>query len=183
MESADPDSRLIEAIAHGDANALQTLYQRHGLHLLNYLLGRLHDRAWAEEILQAVMVIVWQQAHNFRGESQVRTWLFGITRRQMLTAMRKRRDHMPLQEMTIEADLNVSQTVEQRLRVEALEAAMEKLTPDHQQALELVFYRGLTIDEAAQQLDVKANTLKSRIHRAKAHLRQLLVTEKNDHAR
>ena len=177
----DPDRPLIDAVAVGDAAALDTLYQRHGLHLLNYLIGQLEDRALAEEVLQAVMLVVWENAASFRGDSLVRTWLFGIARRQGLKAMRKRQTRQkrhvdtPLDAVPAVAGGSVSAVVEQRLREAALAEAIADLPEDQQEALEMVFFRGLTINEAAVQLRINPNTLKSRLHRAKANLRRLLT--------
>lgn len=182
----DPDQALINAVAVGDAAALDALYQRHGVSLLNYLIGQLEDRVLAEEVLQAVMLAVWQGAASFRGDSQVTTWLFGIARRQALKAMRKRQSirkrevNAPLDDFQLPAGPGVSKTVEANLRQEALSDAISTLPEDQQQALEMVFYRGLTIVEAAKRLHINENTLKSRLHRAKANLRRLLML-KDDH--
>ena len=75
LQSEMSDLMLIQAMAKGDTYALEELYSRYGLYLLNYISGRVSDRVSAEEILQNVMLAVWKAASKFRGESQVRTWL------------------------------------------------------------------------------------------------------------
>jgi RNA polymerase sigma factor (sigma-70 family) len=87
----NPDLALMQAIASGDSVALRLLYEKHGLHLLNYLIARLDNRSLAEEVLQDVMLAVWQGAGRFCGRSQVRTWLFAIARRQAAKAIRRKR--------------------------------------------------------------------------------------------
>lgn len=181
-DGGDSDRQLVAAIAVGDSQALQKLYALHGLHVLNYLIGQLGDRQLAEEVLQNVMLAVWTNAINFRGDSQVRTWLFAIARRQMLKARRSIRppDQLLDEAMHING-ADALQSLEYVFECEALAAALDTLPEDQKVALELVFYRGLTIAEAASRLNIPKNTLKSRLHRAKANLRRQLVSEDEDH--
>ena len=180
-EDDNLDQSLLQAIAGKNADALRQLYARHGLHLLNYLLGQLSDRQLAEEVLQNVMLAVWNQAAKFRGDSQVRTWIFAIAKRQMLKA---RRQVAPLDDCldeTVFAADNPYQAAERIFEREILATALGNLPIDQQEALELVFYRGLTIAEAASRLKISPNTLKSRLFRAKANLRRWLIAEEIDH--
>jgi len=81
--SADPDLSLIEGIAAGRREALGLLYQRHAAALFRFIVQRLAgDAPLAEEVLQDVMLAVWQGAAGFRGDSRLLTWLFGIAHRQ-----------------------------------------------------------------------------------------------------
>lgn len=171
---SDPDAALLQAIAVGETSAFQELYTRHGLPLLNYLLRELGERPLAEEVLQEVMLAVWQQAGQFRWESRVSTWMFAIARRQALKARQRRRYHAPLEAEQIAHD---TLTSEQILEVESLQQAIGQLPADQQEALELVFYRGLSGAEAAQQVGIPLNTLKSRLQRARHNLLRLLGQE------
>lgn len=170
----DQDRALIAAVARGDSDALERLYTRHGLALLNLLLGYLHDRQWAEDVLQTVMLAVWQGAAAFRGESQVRTWLFAIARRQALKALRQHTDTHQLLEETLPAS---DDFLHRHQQSSDLTTALGQLPHEQRIALELVFYRGLTLAEAAEYLDIPLNTLKSRLFRARNTLRVLLQEE------
>ena len=152
------DQDLIRAIARGDPNAMQTLYQRYGLELLNYLIGQLSNRAQAEEVLQTVMLAVWQGAHNFRGESSVRTWLYAITRRQMLNARRRRKPSpLPLYEQDAISPDDPSRRLDHQLEREALAKALDDLSPPQQEALELFFFRDLSLKDGAARAGVSVN--------------------------
>jgi hypothetical protein len=70
--AVDQDNLVLDDIAAGDEQALHRLYQTHGLPLLNYLIYEMSDRTIAEEVLQDVMLAVWNQAHQFRGNSTVK---------------------------------------------------------------------------------------------------------------
>ena len=93
LDAAAPisDRDLLRAVAGGDQQALRQLYALHGPCVLAYLMGQLGDRSLAEEVLQDVMLAVWNGAARFRGDSKVRTWLLAIARNQAISARRKRR--------------------------------------------------------------------------------------------
>jgi RNA polymerase sigma-70 factor (ECF subfamily) len=167
----DYDHHLVRAIAGGDVQAMDTLYERHGLGVLNYLVGQIGDRHQAEEVLQDVMLAVWKGAVHFRGDSQVRTWLLGIARHRALNVRQRR----PPPSMPLHEDLYAesADTVE----LDSLLKGLRQLPADQRETLELIFYHGLTGQEAAAVLGVSSGTIKSRLHRAKAALRDLLRKE------
>ena len=173
-DDGDPDAALVAAMARGESAALDALYQRHGPALLAYLVGQLGERQRAEEILQDVMLAAWQGASRFRGESQVRTWLLAIARHHALNARRGRAlptGPLPpdLASVPLPDDLG-----------EALRAALNDLPGEQREALELVFFHGLSGAEAARVQRVAVGTIKSRLHRAKALLRAVLRKEAGD---
>lgn len=171
----DPDLPLILRIAAGDREALETLYSRHGLWLLNVLISRCADRASAEDALQEVMVAVWQGAGKFRGDSQVTTWLYGIAQRQSLHSFRPTTASWDERLPGEDGDFASDAILRDRLR-----EALSRLPPAEQEALELVYYRELSLAEAAQHSRIPLNTLKSRLIRARKRLRQWLKKEMND---
>lgn len=176
--STDPDQGLIAAMASGDVAALHELYARHGMALLNLLIHEVGERNLAEEVLQDVMMAAWQGAGRFRGESQVRTWLVAIAKRQASKTRERCRlpEHTPLNDDRPDpADqTNPAAAFDQAVEQDALRQAIRQLPLEQQEALELVFFRGMSGSDAASQLGVPLNTLKSRLHRARQTLRQLL---------
>lgn len=83
----DTDLRLLRLVATGDDHAFEQLYTRHAHALLAYAEGLLRDRGAAEEALQETFIAVWRSAGSYEGRSTVRTWLYGICRRQALKRM------------------------------------------------------------------------------------------------
>ena len=79
---------LLVRVAGGDPAALATLYRRYGGRLFGYLQRYAGDRMVAEEILQDTLLAVWRSAPRYAGRSGVRTWLFGIARRQAHNRLR-----------------------------------------------------------------------------------------------
>jgi sigma-70-like protein len=82
------DDVLLVRVADGDTAALTALYRRYGGRLFAFLQCYAGDPMVAEEILQDTLLAVWRSAPRYAGRSGVRTWLFGIARRQAHNRLR-----------------------------------------------------------------------------------------------
>lgn len=175
-KTADPDYALIRAIAQGDEFAMDELYARHGPGLLDYLSSRLGNRQWAEEVLQEVMLAVWQSASGFRGESRVYTWMIIIARNRAINAFQRDKSlhDKPLEDETGSIPAQSDAVLEHNAQLDELRAALTKLSGEQQETLELVFFHGLSNLETAAVLNISSGTVKSRLFRAKAQLREWL---------
>ena len=174
--TGDPDLLLIRAMARGDVQALDALYARHGRSILAYLRGLLTDQQQAEEVLQDVMLAAWHGAGDFRGESQVKTWLIGIARLKAFNLLRRHQPQLAVLDDNLlnQHDSGVFQKVVLAGEREVIRTALAELPADQRETLELIFYHELSGAEAAGVLGVPEGTVKSRLHRAKAALRGIL---------
>lgn len=184
VERDDPDLELIRAIAAGQRDALATLYQRFATPLYRFILQRLgQDQELAEEVLQDVMLAVWKGAERFRGDSRALTWLFGIAHRQALQARRRRASRarhewdptIDTVALSAPAEGSPRQLAEDALEQEDLRRAVADLPEDMRLALDLTLVEGLTCREAADVLQVATGTVKSRLFRGRALLRESLA--------
>lgn len=177
------DLDLLRGVAGGDEGALRAMYVRHGPRILSYLIGRLGDRHVAEEVLQDVMMAVWNGAASFRGESKVQTWLLAIARHLAINSQRGSRLECAIFDEAIPAD-NPEPFEALVLRSDLAEvcSALKRLPADQRETLELLFYHGLTGPEAAALMRVARGTVKSRLHRARAALRRLLRSKEDANA-
>lgn len=82
-----PERAVLDRIATGDRDALAHFYSTYQRPLFRYLCTLTPDQGLAEEILQDTLVAVWRSAGAFEGRSAVRTWVFGIARRQAHNAL------------------------------------------------------------------------------------------------
>ncbi len=180
----DPDLPLIRAIGDGDMQALHELYERRGAGILSFLIDRLYDRQYAEEVLQDVMLAVWKSAATFRGECKVRTWLLTIARRHAIDAYyRHKLPCVQFNESAASDDaMSVPATVERNLLYEKLDDVFKTLSVEQREVVKLIFYHGLTCAETADALDVPVGTVKSRLYYARQTMRRLLQIEGIDHA-
>lgn len=178
----DPDWSLIRAMADGDVRALNDVYARYGPMLLGFLSARLPNRQLAEEVLQDVMLAVWDNAKNFEARSKVKTWLLVIARNRAINATRRKK--LSLIDITKVFDLRSDDTspmeaVERHEKQDNVREAIKKLPEGQREVLVLVFYHQLTGPEVAEVLDISEGTVKSRLHRAKETLRGLLAQEES----
>ena len=169
---------LVRRMAAGDEAALQALYAAHGHRLFAYACRLTANRALAEEVLQDSLLAAWRGARGFRGEGRVIAWLLGIVHRQALNATRRKRLASTNLEDAEEAGaIPAAPPADPAAaldRERALTAALDELSADHRAVLELVFYQGLALAEAAQVCGCPVGTIKSRLSYAKAHLRRSL---------
>jgi DNA-directed RNA polymerase specialized sigma24 family protein len=85
--SEEDDRILIRHIAAKDREAFKTLYYRYAPRLGGYLSKLLKSRELVEEVINDVMLVVWQNAVRFEPTGRLSTWLFGITHRKALKAL------------------------------------------------------------------------------------------------
>lgn len=170
------DQLLLEALAGGDLGALKLLYDRHAPWLSIRLMRRCNDREVVSDVLQDTFVAVWQSAQRYRGSGEVGAWMWGIAIRRLVTRLRSRRDVVLLRDP---ASTVVSPTLEDELLAGVeygdLGRAMADLSPELRAVIQATVLDGLTTREAGRLLGIPQNTVKTRVHRAKAHLRASLV--------
>lgn len=139
------------------------------------------DRDEAEELLQVVYLEVLEGRARFGGRSTVRTWLFAVIRR-MAAARRRRRwlkalafDRWAAVRPRERPGADQHALLEQSEEAAVLRRALATLSRRQGELLHLVFYEGLTIQEAAGMLDVSEGTARTHYERAKALLRRRLA--------
>jgi RNA polymerase sigma-70 factor (ECF subfamily) len=174
------DGQLLSALSDGDMAAMRTLYDRHAPWLSVRLTRRCNDREVVADVLQDTFVAVWRDASRFRGEGDVAAWLWGIAIRRLVSRLRSRRDVVVLREVPDDPSRNALGAEEQVLlgiEYGDLGRAMSRLSPEMRAVMQATVLDGLTTREAARLLGIPQNTVKTRLHRAKAQLRVSLAEE------
>jgi RNA polymerase sigma-70 factor (ECF subfamily) len=176
--ASEADLALIGRVAAGDAAALTVLYRRHADRLFAFLQQYARDRMVAEEILQDTLLAVWRSAHLYAGRSGVRTWMFGIARRQAHNRLRVQEPQkLPLDGLAGWADPApgpVDWVIAGAQRA-AVADALTVLAPHHREVLALAFAARLPHREIAEVLGLPVGTVKSRLHHARAALHRALA--------
>jgi RNA polymerase sigma-70 factor (ECF subfamily) len=171
------DEMLIARIAAGDRLAMRTLFARHRTAVYRWLLRFVGNEAVAEDLLSDVFLDVWRQADRFQARSSVSTWLLAIARFKALSARRTRKD-AELDE-TIEATVadpadNPEVMLEKKNREELVRAALNNLSPEHKEVIDLVYYHEKSVDECAQILGVPSGTVKTRMFYARKKVAEMV---------
>ncbi len=179
MSHPPDDHTLVYQIANGDQDALAALAQRYHQALGRYLMYLLGGSAVdIEDILQEVYLAVWRGASSYRGDAQVRTWLFHIAHNcalnaRLSTARRPLGRAEPLDEVTA----TVPSPEDAITSAVDLAAALAALAHKHRVVVELVARQGFSIEEAAQILAIPSGTVRSRLTYARRALLQRLGKE------
>jgi RNA polymerase sigma-70 factor (ECF subfamily) len=171
------DIALIERIAAGDQLAMRTLFARHQVAVFRFISRFVRDEGTAEDILSEVFLDVWRQAGRFEARSSVSTWLLALARFKALSARRRRRD-AELDNVTAERLVDLADTPEvclqKRQDAALLGRCLARLSPDHGEVLDLVYYHEKSVAEAADVLGIPEATVKTRMFYARKKLAQLV---------
>lgn len=189
METDEPaetgDAALLRRVAARDESALAALYDRHAGWLLTRLSRRCASADLVDQALQDTFLAVWRRAGGYRGEGDVTAFLWGIAIRRLIDVIRRdgvRRSAAARATTTsrwpwpAQDELVRSAEDEVLLGIEhgRLGAALDRLPPELRAALQATVLDGLTSVEAGRLLGIPAGTVKSRCHRARIELREVL---------
>ena len=173
------DDTLIRRIAEGDQLAMRTLFGRHRVALYRWLLRLVGDEALSEDLLSEVFLVVWRQAASFEGRSSVSTWLLAIARNKAVSTRRRLADA----ELDEESISNVPDTADdpevallKKNRAELLRQSIARLSPEHREVIDLVYYHGKAVTEVAEIVGINAATVKTRMFYARKKLAELAAT-------
>ena len=171
------DQALIARIAGRDKRAMQVLFARHHVRLYRFVRGLIDDETIAEDIVRDVFLDVWRHADLVRMQREVSTWLLASAREKAVAALRWRRRNTSGEPGAIGDRTNDAQPAvanEDPGAVldpgEILHARLAALSPDCREIVDLVYYHGKSIDDAAQILGVPATTVKARMVDARKRL-------------
>jgi len=167
---------LLERIAAKDVAAFRALYLVYHKRMSRFLLRFVRHHELVEEVINDTMYVVWCKAQEFRGDSQVSTWVLGIAYRKALKLVRKGA-RSPLVYTAIDPDSAALQDdagAGQRELRESIDRALGALPPLQRMVIELAYFMGHSCEEIAVITDSPVNTVKTRMFHARERLRGLL---------
>jgi len=170
---------LIEGVADGNRSDFRALYVATSGKLFGVAVRILRRRELAEEVVHDTYLRIWDGAADYRAElGSPLGWMVSITRNRAIDVLRKRtevrsEDAGVGEDMADESPDPFSATASsQELR--ALLACMGQLDPEHRRCLLMAYYEGYTHEEIAARLRAPVGTVKSRIRRGLARVRECL---------
>lgn len=174
----EDDPELIRRIAAKDRGAFETLYQRYVPRLHRYLSRQIQSPELTEEVLDDVMLVVWQSAERYNHTSRVSTWIFGIAHHKALKARARvatRPAGTPLSDEEA-AGGEGPEDVTMRGELDRLLArGLAELSPEQRAVVELTFYHGWSYREIAEITRAPVNTVKTRMFHARRRLAPILT--------
>jgi RNA polymerase sigma-70 factor (ECF subfamily) len=182
VNSAPTDETLVALIAKGDQHALRTLFSRHYTRVYRFALRFVKDREAAEEVVNDAFLVVWQQAPRFEGRSLFLTWLLGIARYKALAKTKHRQVLSEALDEQLEATLiDPVERIDARMQREDscrhLEQCVAALPPNQAKLIELHYFLGISVEEAASITGIPVNTAKTRMFLARKKLAVMLAAQ------
>ncbi len=170
------DAALLARVSRGDRSALEQLYRRNASWLTHRLQSRCSDPDIVDIAIQDTFVAVWKSAKKYRGDGDVGAWIWGIAVRRLIDQLRKRTP-TPSDDIALIAErvAGFEDWLLDNGAHGAIDPAMRSLHPDLRAVLILTAVDGLTTKEAAAVLGIPQGTVKTRLQRAKAHMKELLT--------
>ena len=176
-------TELMRRIAIGDEAALAELYAQLGPTLMGLALKMMGDRKEAEDVLQEGFIYIWRKAAAYNPLlGGPLSWAVRIVRNKAIDRLRvRRRNERLVERATIEfthfpdADERSAEEPIFGEKRAVLRAALEHISKDQREALELAFFGGFTQMEIALRLAVPLGTIKARIRRGLLRLRDYLM--------
>ncbi len=175
------DRRAAQALRHRDPGAMALVMEAHGRALLGYLTQMLADRATAEDVLQQVLLEVWQRGQSYDPQrAGLLTWVLTIARSRAIDELRRRVpepvDPVTLAQERLSAPESESET-DQLLEQWRIAGLLARLPRDEASLLRLRFYDGMSQSEISQQTGIALGTVKARMVSGLSQLRDLLEAE------
>jgi len=181
------EQALISAARRGDSQAFNKLILQYQSLVYNVAYRMLHDPDKAADATQEAFISAFRALHGFRGGS-FKAWLLRIVTNACYDQLRaaKRRPSSSLDDMLVDPDHSLrlvdeaespEEFAERQDLSRVIQAALDELPADQKATVILSDIQGLNYEEIAQATGVALGTVKSRLSRARAHLRDLLMQE------
>jgi RNA polymerase sigma factor (sigma-70 family) len=174
------DAALWRRAAAGERDAFGLLFERHARTVYNYCFRRTGDWSQAEELTAIVFLEAWRRRRDVRLEREdALPWLLGVATNVVRNVRRTRRRHRSAierlpRDRVVDFAVDVEERLDDERQMRAVLRVLGKLPRGDQDVLALCVWEGLTYEEAAVALDVPVGTVRSRLSRARARLRELV---------
>ncbi len=171
-----PDHTLLARWGHGDTAAGRQLVERHSEAMRRFFANKVPDVA--EDLSQQTFLAALESVERYDASRSFRAYLLGIAHKMLLMHARKRfrgerateRSYMTSEGLSP----SPSKVVAERQELGVLLQLLRTLPLERQVLLELYYWEGLSVAEIAATLELEAGTVKSRLFRARAQLREAL---------
>jgi RNA polymerase sigma factor (sigma-70 family) len=178
------DNELVVRCLRQDETAWQLLVERHSHRVLNIAYQFTGRRDEAEEVAQEIFLRVFRSLHRFDQNTSFLPWLVRVSRNLCIDEYRSRAREKaalvgqePDPERTPDPRSSPERHLRDREREERIRTALQRLPEDLRVALVLRDLQGLSYSEIAVSMQVAEGTVKSRIHRARLELAEVLSKE------
>jgi RNA polymerase sigma-70 factor (ECF subfamily) len=182
------EAELIRLALRNDQGAIRSIVQQHNRRLYRVARSILHNDAEAEDALQNAYLRAFSALAGFRGESSLSTWLTRIVANEALQVRRRQATNSTLGEDALPRGADIipfptaaqqsddpERTMAQREICRLVERAIDELPLEFRTVLVARAIEGMSIEDAAESLGIKPETVKTRLHRARLLLKDAIA--------
>lgn len=185
-QQLEAEIALLRRVAQGDRRAFEELYDRFSGVLFSTAYRVLNNQEAAEDVLQDVFIQIWEKAPLYdpsRGKPM--TWAVTLTRHKAIDRLRSTQRRSRLQD-DVQRESETFEQFDDRSSFDAVASgetsklireAIQKLSKDQREAIELAFFSSLTQTEIAERLGEPLGTIKARIRRGMMKLKDVISPE------
>lgn len=182
----DDDLELVRRARERDEGAIRAIMQANNRKLYRIARGILRNDGEAEDVVQETYVRAFTHLESFRGDARLATWLARIAMNEALGRLRRQRPSVDWTTLEEPGALNAqiiqfpvsatSDDPEKTMAQREMQHIVEQAVDELPEAFRIVFItrviEGMNVEETAEILDIKPETVKTRLHRARAMLRE-----------
>ena len=173
------DFELVAKSIAGDDQAFEKLMVRYGPLLRSYIRWNCQSRMDAEDILHESWISIYRNLENLNDSKKLSSWMIQIAKRRVADFYRKPDFSAKVGEEAVDANLFNRMPrvtpIERNEKLEAIEAAMERLPERLRRVIYMKLWEEMTVPEIARLTGLKESAVKMRIQRGLKQLRQYLI--------
>jgi RNA polymerase sigma-70 factor, ECF subfamily len=174
------DDQLVERVKNGDASAFEELVVRHQKSIYYFVLRLLKNSQDAEDTVQRIFLLAYQNIKGFRADATFRTWIYriGINQCHNYFRQNKNREFISVDDIPVaDSKSDPEGDLSDRERQSHLQEAVERLPYKQKMVVTLRIYQELTFEEIGAALNIRTNSAKVNFHHALEKLKNWLKTE------
>jgi RNA polymerase sigma-70 factor (ECF subfamily) len=172
------EDKLIALLRNEPSTGVALLYDNYSSALYGVIFRIVEDQETSEDILQEVFVKIWKNINSYdSSKGKLFTWMLNIARNAAIDKLRSKDYQKSSKVQSIDNSvytINKHHNTTSEVDHIGLKKIVEQLKPEHQQVIDILYFKGYTQSEAAEELKIPLGTVKTRIKAAITQLRTLL---------
>ncbi len=173
------EDALVALLQSKDQRGFSILYDNYSSALYGVILKIVRSEDIAADVMQDSFVKIWKNIEGYnRSKGTLFTWILNIARNTAIDRIRSQEFQNSQRNQDIDSNINFIDNQESsQFDVDAigLKKVVEHLRPEHQQMIELLYFKGYTQAEVADEFGIPLGTVKTRVKAAIVQLRQYFV--------
>jgi RNA polymerase sigma-70 factor (ECF subfamily) len=175
-KSSESDLALLNRVRSRDETAMAALYDKYKRLVYTVSLRVLGDPQAAEDLSQDVFMRVWRNPDMQVPPSGMAPWFAVVARNRSIDVLRQRKNFVDVDATVLENELGFAPDFDQERLIQQARQAMQNVSPEQREALQMAFFEGLTHVEIAERTGLPLGTIKTRIRSAVTTLRKVMIT-------